>query len=86
MRDAAATTRALWSIIASHDSIAGTVRAFAGPADPVRWLTQEQDAKLAVKNPWMLRVIDAPAAVAGRSQSAPGRNVICSVNRRPSTL
>jgi predicted N-acetyltransferase YhbS len=62
----AATTRALWSIIASHDSIAATVRAFVGPADPIRWLTQEQDAKLAVKNPWMLRVIDAPAAIAGR--------------------
>jgi predicted N-acetyltransferase YhbS len=62
----AATTRALWSVIASHDSIAATVRAFVGPADPVRWLTRELDAKLAVKEPWMLRVIDAPAAIAGR--------------------
>jgi predicted N-acetyltransferase YhbS len=66
LASSAATTRALWSIIASHDSIASTVRAFAGPADPIRWLTQEQDAKLAAKNPWMLRVIDAPAAVAER--------------------
>jgi predicted acetyltransferase len=62
----AATTRALWSVIASHDSIASTVRAFVGPADPVRWLTRELDAKLAVKEPWMLRVINAPAAIAGR--------------------
>jgi predicted acetyltransferase len=62
----AATTRALWSIVASHDSIATTVRAFVGPADPVRWLTRELDAKLAVKEPWMLRVISAPAAIAGR--------------------
>ncbi len=62
----AATTRALWSILASHDSIATTVRAFAGPADPVRWLTREIDAALTVKEPWMLRVIDAPAAIAGR--------------------
>jgi hypothetical protein len=62
----AATTRAFWSVISSHDSIASTVRAFVGPSDPVRWLTREMDAKLAVKEPWMLRVIDAPAAIAGR--------------------
>ena len=62
----AATARALWSVIASHDSMAGTVRAFVGPADPVSWLTAEPDVSLARRYPWMLRVVDAEAAIAGR--------------------
>lgn len=62
----AATARALWSIIASHDSMAGTVRAFVGPADPVSWLTTEPDVSLTRAYPWMLRVVGAAAAIAGR--------------------
>jgi len=62
----AATARALWSVVASHDSMAGTVRAFVGPADPVSWLTAEPDVSLARRYPWMLRVVDAEAAIAGR--------------------
>jgi predicted N-acetyltransferase YhbS len=62
----AATARALWSVVASHSSMAGTVRAFCGPADPVSWLTREPDVSLARHEPWMLRVIDARAAIAGR--------------------
>jgi predicted acetyltransferase len=62
----AATTRALWAVIASHSSIAQTVRATAGPADPVQWLTTDPDVRLSGRKPWMLRVVDAPAAVAGR--------------------
>ncbi len=62
----AATARALWSVVASHDSMAGTVRAFVGPADPVSWLTREPDVSLARHYPWMLRVVDAEAAIAGR--------------------
>jgi hypothetical protein len=66
----AATARALWSVIASHDSMAGTVRAFVGPADPVSWLTAEPDVSLARRYPWMLRVVDAEAASAGRGVPA----------------
>jgi predicted acetyltransferase len=62
----AATARALWSVLASHDSMASTVRAFVGPADPVSWLTTEPDVSLARRHPWMLRVVDAEAAIAGR--------------------
>jgi predicted acetyltransferase len=62
----AVTARALWSVIASHDSMAGTVRAFVGPADPVSWLTAEPDVSLARHYSWMLRVVDAEAAIAGR--------------------
>jgi predicted acetyltransferase len=62
----AAATRAVWSLIASHASIAGTVHAVAGPADPIGWLTAEPDARLQRTEEWMLRVISAPAAIAAR--------------------
>jgi len=67
----AATARALWSVVASHDSVAGTVRAFCGPADPVSWLTREPEVSLTRQHQWMLRVVDAKAAVAGRGFPAP---------------
>jgi predicted N-acetyltransferase YhbS len=62
----ARTTRALWSVLASHSSMAGTVRAFCGPADPVSWLTREPDVSLTRHQPWMLRVVDAQAAIGRR--------------------
>jgi predicted acetyltransferase len=60
------TTRAFWSIVASHVSMAGEVRAIVPAGDPVAWLTREADVALSVREPWMLRVVDAAAAVAGR--------------------
>jgi predicted acetyltransferase len=60
------TTRALWSIVASHVSMAGEVHAVVPPGDPVAWLTREADVAVSVREPWMLRVADAAAAVAGR--------------------
>jgi predicted acetyltransferase len=62
----AATTRALWGIVASHSSVATVVRACLGPADPLPGLLREPDLAQAGRVPWMLRVVDAPAAVAGR--------------------
>jgi predicted acetyltransferase len=62
----AATTRALWGIVASHSSIADTVLACVGPADPVGWLTREPDVQPASQYQWMLRVVDAPGAIAER--------------------
>jgi predicted acetyltransferase len=56
----------MWGIVASHSSIASTVRARVGPADPVSWLTREPDVAVGHRSPWMLRVVDAAAAVAGR--------------------
>ncbi len=64
------TTRALWSIVASHSSIAATVRARIGPADPLWWLTRESDTSLSDREMWMLRVVDAPAAIAARGFAA----------------
>jgi predicted acetyltransferase len=62
----AAAVRALWSVIASHATVADTVRAWTAPADPVWWLASEQDGKLNRPWMWMLRVVDAPAAIAAR--------------------
>ncbi|MGH3662864.1 MAG: GNAT family N-acetyltransferase [Micromonosporaceae bacterium] len=61
-----ATARALWALVGSGSSIAATVRACLGPADPLRWLTSEQAVKPAGENRWMLRLVDVPAALDGR--------------------
>jgi predicted acetyltransferase len=60
------TTSALWSVIASHASVASRVRVRIGPQDPLWWLLREQDAQLDERDPWMLRLLDAPAAIAAR--------------------
>ncbi len=70
LASSAPTARALWSVIASHDSVAGTVRAYCGPADPVSWLTREPDVSFTREHAWMLRITDAAAAIAGRGYPA----------------
>ncbi len=62
----AATTRALWAVVASHSSVADTVLAQVGPSDPFWWLLREQEAGVADRESWMLRLLDAPAAIAAR--------------------
>ena len=59
MASSAATTRAL-------RAVAGTVRAQVGPSDPLCWMLREQDADIAEREGWMLRLLDAPAAIAAR--------------------
>jgi predicted acetyltransferase len=61
----AETTRAIWSVVSSHASMAGKVRAVVIPDDPVGWLTREPDVEVE-REPWMLRVVDATSAIAGR--------------------
>jgi predicted acetyltransferase len=58
--------RALWAVIASHSSVARTVTALTAPNDPFWWLTAERDATITKRSMWMLRVIDAPAAITAR--------------------
>jgi predicted acetyltransferase len=58
--------RALWSVIASHSSVARTLTAVTGPNDPFWWLTAERDATITKRSMWMLRVVDGPAAIAAR--------------------
>jgi predicted acetyltransferase len=62
----AATTRALWAVAASNSSVAQTARAQVGPSDPLWWMLREQDANIAERESWMLRLLDAPAAIAAR--------------------
>jgi predicted acetyltransferase len=60
------TLRALWSVIASHGTVADTVTGWIAPNDPFWWLTRERDATITRRSMWMLRVVDAPSAVAAR--------------------
>lgn len=60
------TARALWGIVASHTSVVETVFAWTGPADPIAWLTSELDVSVRCEDGWMLRLVDARAAIAGR--------------------
>jgi predicted acetyltransferase len=60
------TLRALWAVIASHSSTAGAVTGWIAPNDPFWWLTQERDATITRRAMWMLRVVDASAAIAAR--------------------
>jgi len=62
----AATALAFWQILAGHASMAHTVRACLAPDDPIAWLTKDPVAQLRTRDAWMLRVVDAPAAIAGR--------------------
>jgi predicted acetyltransferase len=62
----AATARAFWKIVASHGTIASRVRACLAPDDPVLWLTREPDAQTHRSGCWMLRIVDAQAAIAAR--------------------
>jgi predicted acetyltransferase len=62
----AGTTRALWRLVASNSSVADTVNVQLGPSDPLWWLLAEQDASIADRESWMLRLLDAPAAIAAR--------------------
>jgi predicted acetyltransferase len=60
------TARALWQILSSHATMASSVRACLAPDDPVHLLTREPDVRLRKAGGWMLRVVDAPAAVSAR--------------------
>jgi len=62
----AATARALWQILSSHATMVTRIRACLAPDDPVHALSREPDAELRRPEAWMLRIVDAAAAVAAR--------------------
>lgn len=62
----AETISALWSVAASHSTMADTVHGKLAPEDPIWWLTRERDVAITKRAMWMLRVVDAPAAIAAR--------------------
>ncbi len=62
----ASTARAFWRLVGSHATMADQVRACLAPDDPIGWLTREPGVGVRQVWPWMLRIIDAPAAIAAR--------------------
>ena len=66
----AGTARAFWQILASHATMASRVRACLAPDDPVTWLTRDPVAMTSQIESWMLRLVDAPAAIAARGYPA----------------
>ena len=62
----AQTQRAFWAHVGAHASIAERVYARVGPGAAFWWLTRERDADVEHRSLWMLRVVDAPAAIAAR--------------------
>ena len=60
------TVRAFWSHIGSHASVAEKVHARVGPADAFWWLARERDADVEHRSLWMLRLVNAAAAIASR--------------------
>jgi predicted acetyltransferase len=60
------TLHALWAIIGSGSSTAASIEVCLSPHDPVFWLTKERlDGNVHLTS-WMLRVVDAPAAIEAR--------------------
>lgn len=60
------TLRSLWAIVASGSSVARTIRVSLSPTDPLRWLAGEGVMRLQEQQWWMLRLVDAVAAVEAR--------------------
>ncbi|MEU8223295.1 GNAT family N-acetyltransferase [Kribbella sp. NPDC048915] len=60
------TTRALWATVGSGSSIAKTVSACVPPFDPIHFLAEHEATRQAHQTRWMLRLVDAPAALAAR--------------------
>ena len=61
--------RALWSVVGSGSSVAKKVVAYVAPDDPIHFLLPEEVAHETSVKHWMLRVMDAPKAIAARGFS-----------------
>jgi predicted acetyltransferase len=62
----AETACALWALVGSGSSTAETVRARISPHDPLLWLVRDRGDERMMRSSWMLRIVDAPAAIAAR--------------------
>ncbi|MFK4084430.1 enhanced intracellular survival protein Eis [Kribbella sp. NPDC020789] len=60
------TARALWATVGSGASTARTVYAVVPPNDPIHLLAEHEAESDAQLSRWMLRLVDAPAAIAQR--------------------
>lgn len=61
-----ATLRTFWGLVGSGSSVAKTVRACVSPDDPVARLTRDLAVTTDREAWWMLRLLDASTAIAGR--------------------
>jgi len=61
----AASYRALWHVVGSFASVTGTVRLTTSGDDPARLVLPSMTWHVVKRNPYMLRVLDLPGAVAG---------------------
>lgn len=64
--DSENTVRALWALVGSGSSVVKTIRACVPPDDSLRLLTRDLTVTTDKDVWWLLRVVDAPAAVAAR--------------------
>jgi predicted acetyltransferase len=67
-----ASLRALWSVVGSGASIAKSVHAYIPPRDPVHFLLDRGADGSTQHERWMLRLIDAPAAIGERGFAESG--------------
>ncbi len=60
------TARSLWAVVGSGSSVSPWVHAYLAPDDPVHQLLSECVNESTKQTRWMLRLLDLPAALAGR--------------------
>jgi predicted acetyltransferase len=60
------TTRALWAIVGSGASAVRHVYTYQPVHDPIHWILDEKPRPEVEQERWMMRVLDAPAAIAQR--------------------
>jgi predicted acetyltransferase len=74
VRELVATTpgalRALWAMLGTTTSVVPNLFFRSGPVEPLAALLDGNEATVARERPWMLRLVDAPAAVAARGYPA----------------
>lgn len=60
------TLQALWSIVGSGASVVRRVSTWQPAQDPIHWMLPEKAGLEVEEDRWMLRLLEAPAAIAGR--------------------
>ena len=71
----AGTSRAFWRILASHATMAETIRVKLAPDDPVTWLLRDPEVAGHREENWMLRLVDAAQAIGARG--FPANATVC---------
>ena len=64
--ESAETTRALWAIVGSGASVVRRVYTYFPAHDPIHWFLDGKAELEVQEDRWMLRLLDAQAAIAGR--------------------